>query len=111
MQANEIRYTFRFPDGREEVLDLRFDINTLELHGVDRDDPPEWTRMGHHRCENCPLDEARHSHCPLALSMVEPVRRLSDIVSHQEVSVEVIAGERRLIVETDAQRGISAMTG
>ncbi len=111
MQANEIRYTFCFPDGREEVFDLRFDAETLDLTDIEREDPPDWTRLDHHRCENCPLDEALHSHCPLALSMVEPVRRLTDVVSHQEVTVEVLAGARRLIVDTGAQQGISAMTG
>ncbi len=111
MQASQIRYTFHFPDGREEVFDLRFDAETLELTGALREDPPDWTRLGHYRCENCPLDEALHSHCPLALSMVEPVQRLTDVVSHQEVTVEVLAGARRLLVETAAQQGISAMTG
>lgn len=104
--APEIQYLFRFADGRE----VRFPVR-LEGSAPAAGEAPEWTRLGFHRCSHCPLDETTTPTCPLAQALSGPVTQLSDVLSYDEVEVEVITPERRIINHTSAQNGISAMMG
>jgi hypothetical protein len=107
--AQDIQYIFRFGDGREVAFSVRLDSG--DLPPVAPQAAPEWTRLGFHRCANCTLKEEEHPHCPLARSLVCTVDRLGDVLSYDEVEVEVITPERRILHNTSAQSGISAMMG
>lgn len=109
--ALEIQYIFRFADGRELSFPLRLDATTLDPSVPPTPSPPEWTRLGFHRCPHCPLHEEEHPHCPLARSLVGTVSLLGDVLSYAEVDAEVITPERRIQRHTSAQNGISAMMG
>jgi len=111
MSWPSVKYVFSFVGGRREEFVLRFDAGSFDLVAPPVAQPPEWTRLTAHRCGNCPLDAHTHSHCPLALALAEPVQRLGDVVSYEPVRVEVITEERRMVQDTTAQDGVSALLG
>lgn len=106
----EIQYIFRFADGQESRFPLRLDGERLEP-AVTEESPPDWARIGFHRCANCPLDETIQQWCPLARSLVGTVALLGNVLSYHDVEVEAITPERRIRHTTSAQNGISAMMG
>lgn len=104
--TRQIEYRFCFSDGHETGFLIELE-EPLPLAS----ESPAWTRLGFHRCGHCPLEEAATPHCPLAQALAGPVTRLSDVLSYDEVAVEVITPERRILSHTSAQTGISAMMG
>ena len=111
MQTVTIQYRFRFPDNREEVFDLRFDAETLDLLGDAPDGLPFWTRLDHQQCPNCPLTPETHPHCPTAVHLVRIVSSCRNVLSYEEVHVDVVTPERLVSKDTSAQKGISSLMG
>jgi hypothetical protein len=111
MKTFGIRYRFRFPEGSEERIDLELDRQTLELLGNAPAEPPEWTRLGFHQCPNCPLKVEEHPHCPLALHLVNLVKKFDGLLSHEKVDLEVATEERTVSQRTTMQRAIGSVMG
>ena len=111
MDPIQIRYRFRLAERPEEVVDLALDRETLALVGVDTADAPAWTALGFEQCRNCPLAVEEHPRCPLALALVGIVGLFRDVVSHDEVTLEVETEERTVQQRTSAQRALSSLMG
>jgi hypothetical protein len=111
MNTIEIKYFFHVGDGREEVFELKFNAQSLELLNTPSEDLPAWTRLEFHQCPHCPLKSADHPFCPVAVSLVDVVNRFDRVISYDEVELEVITVERRVSQRTTAQRGISSLLG
>lgn len=107
MESPNIRYRFTFSDGRREEFDLPLEPTPAEPEGP----VPAWAALDFNRCHHCTLDEGIHSHCPLALRLVQTVSRLGDVLSYDKVKVEVFSEERTVNHETTAQTGLSSMMG
>ncbi len=106
----DIRYTFGSRAG-VEVFDTRVDEETAGLQDRDASEGPDWTWLPFHQCPHCPLDAKTHPHCPLALSVVEIVRRFGDVISHDEVDVEVTTPQRRILTHTTSQTALRSLMG
>lgn len=108
-----IPYQYRFihGDGREHHFRVELDGDSLAISQPPPEPLPDWTRLAHHQCPHCPLDPATTTHCPLAVRLVQLNEELSDLVSHEAVTVEVQTPERRVSKDTTAQQGISALMG
>jgi hypothetical protein len=111
MNTFDIRYCFRFPDGRQENYDLKLDAVTLDLLCERPELLPPWTSLDFHRCPNCPLPSQTHPHCPSAAGLVELVTGCSKLPSYDELHVDVITPERTVSKKTSAQRGLSSLMG
>ena len=111
MDPIQIRYRFRFADRPEEVVDLALDRETLALVGADAGDAPEWTALGFEQCRNCPLSVQEHPRCPAAVALVGIVGLFRDVVSHDELLLEVETEERTVQEQTSAQRALSSLMG
>ncbi len=72
---------------------------------------PSWTELEYKKCRHCPLQASQHSHCPLALQMVDLIARCTELISYEEVHVEVTTPERTFKKDTTAQRAISSVMG
>ena len=107
----DIRYTFRLAGGRTEVFDVRLDEQTLEIERGDSPCAGPWTALTFEQCSNCPLDPSTHPECPLALAISCIVRRFDDVISYDEVDLEVEAGERRILAHTTSQRALRSLLG
>lgn len=105
-----ISYHFTLPDKQKECFDLTFDAVTIELVETPVPNPPFWARLSYAQCHHCPLIET-HQYCPVALNLVSVIKRFDRLMSFDQVTVEVISVERRVVQETSAQEGISSLMG
>ena len=107
----EFRYRFFMPQNQIQVFDIRLDEETLEMVSLQRDTYPEWTRLSHYQCPNCPFREEEHPHCPVARNLVEVIDFCKDAVSHEEVDVEILSEERTYKKRTSLQNALSSLIG
>ena len=110
-EERRIVYHFRFDDGRERVFAVRLHPETLAIVDPLVEEPPEWTRLSFHCCENCPLDPALHERCPIAVRVVHLVDAFRTSVSIEQVTVAVETELRTYSCKTSLQRGLSALFG
>ena len=107
----QIHYRFTLPDG--QLREYRFDIDSQSLERVGGGDahPPEWTRLGFQQCPHCPLTADEHPYCPVALGLLDVVVPLGALVSHQQIEVEAITPDRRVVMTVSAQHAVSSVMG
>jgi len=111
METIHFRYIFRFPDDRQEIFDLRLDARTLDLLEDIPDQLPSWTNLDFHQCPNCKLTIQTHPNCPVASHLVNLVTLFKNVVSYDEIRVDIITSERIVYKDTTAQKGISSLMG
>lgn len=111
MGAIVITYNFQMKDRPSEVFVLHLNEHDLELTDNIPERLPEWTKLDFKRCRNCPLDSAKHTHCPVAANIVTLVRRFNHLISYDKMKVEITTRERHITKHTTAQRGISSLMG
>jgi len=106
-----IHYLFQFEDETEHEIKIYLDPLTLQYlpqHPLPGD---EWTRLGHHQCEGCPLDTDHHPHCPLALTIEGLVRTFIEKFSYEAAEITIETNERTYFKETTMQKGLSSILG
>ena len=111
MQEFDIQYRFGLEDGQEEIFHYRLDPVKLEIDAGFGAEPPEWTQLGFHQCDNCPLALAEVERCPAAMNMAELVSRFTELLSHDRATVIVSTCERLVQMETTVQKGICSLMG
>ena len=105
------KYCFRLPGGTEEIFPLELDAQSLELITDILCDPPQWTLLDFHQCPHCPLTPRKSTTCPLMANLANIVSRFDNILSYDEIDLEVIMDMRRVSNRTTAQRGLSSLMG
>jgi hypothetical protein len=111
VKSLNFRYIFRFPDDRQKVIDLHLDAQTLELISDTSKEFPPWTDLDFHQCPNCQLTIQTNPNCPVAVHLVNPVLVFKNVVSYDEIHVDIITPERIVVKDTTAQKGISSLMG
>lgn len=106
-----IEYLFRKTDNSREGFQFELDGVSLELIDNIPDRLPDWTALNFYQCPNCQLNIVDQPHCPLAVNLVNIVSRFEDLISYDEIQVNVITEERCISQHTTAQLGISSMMG
>jgi len=106
-----IRYRFIFPQGREEIIDVQIDKQTMESIPETAGNPPAWCRLDFHQCPNCPLHPDESPYCPLATRLVKLMATYQNVLSYDEVEMEVTTPERVVTKSTTAQRAVSSLMG
>ena len=107
----EISYSFKFGDGRREIIELEIDRQKIEVLNRPDHDLPAWTRLEFEQCPHCPLHSRDVPHCPVAVSLIGVVQRFDGVMSYDQVELEVVTAERRVLQSTSAQKGISSLLG
>lgn len=106
----KIHYRFGRPGAAGQQLTVCIDAATL----VCREPAPvacAWTALAFHQCQNCPLDPATTPLCPLAARLEPVVRPMAEILSYDELAVEVDDGQRTVSAVTSAQAVASSIIG
>lgn len=111
MEYLTYHYCFTLPDQSKEIFDIQVDSKKLLLITEIPDNPPPWTRLDYQQCPNCPLDKEKTLNCPVAINLIQIVERFKGIQSHDQIHVEITAGNRHIAQETSAQQGISSLMG
>lgn len=105
-----IRYTFRFDNGTQQVFEARLNSKTLLAETVPGP-APDWARLEHSRCKECPLDPAGHPYCPVAVNVAGIVSAFQNVVSLTMADVTVEMPERTISKRTAVQHGLSSLMG
>jgi len=111
MENITIDYCFTLADGSKREFNIELAGENLGLIQNLPTPLPEWTALDFHQCPNCPLEKKRSPHCPLAVSLVEIVNRFNDILSFEQVHLDVKTKERIVSQDMSAQRGLSSLMG
>ncbi len=111
MDVINIRYCFDLDRKRSEIFDLELDAKTLEFINRPQQDLPDWTRLEVHQCSHCPFTNDTTSHCPVAVCLSQVIGRFANVISHDQINLEVITDERTVTQQTTAQKGISSLIG
>lgn len=111
METFDVHYRFNLGDGGLEVFDLTFRPSDMELLDPAPETVPPWARLEFHQCPHCPLTAEEQPVCPLALRLVEVIRRFDRIMSYDAIRLDVATAERFISQDTTAQRGISSLLG
>jgi hypothetical protein len=106
-----ISYRFIFPNNREELIEVKIDKQTMESLPEDSGTPPDWCQLEFHQCPNCPLRAIPQPYCPLALRLVKLISACQNVLSYDEVKMEVTTPERMVTKNTTAQRAVSSLMG
>ena len=72
----------------------------------DAEEFSNWTKLSNHQCPNCPLKEP-HSWCPAAVAIALTVAATSSWQSTENVTLEIISGNRRITETTTASEALS----
>ena len=107
----DIRYVIRLDAEREEVFDVRLDEHTLEIDCPACSEAPAWTALEFEQCPNCPLDPATDPQCPLAVAIAGIVQRFDDVISYDEVDLDVELEDRHVSARTTSQRALRSLLG
>ena len=111
MDIISVQYKFKLDKDRSEIIDLRLDPLTLELVNLSKSNLPFWSRLDFHQCPHCRLDPETSPDCPVAVTLVDVVKRFENVLSYDEMDLEVTMAARHVIQHTTAQRGISSLLG
>ena len=106
-----IEYRFNLTQELEEVFRLSLDPETLVPIGNLPDELSPWTRLDFFQCPNCPLTVNDCAHCPAAAHLVSLVQRFSQVLSYEDVRVDVVTKERQISQRMAAQRGVGSLMG
>lgn len=109
MGSVSISYRIKLSVDVTEVFDFELDDKTFDLISSEIVDPPKWTRLDFSQCSHCPLNIEEHPYCPLALQLYDVVNRFHDTTSIDEVEMEVITEDRKVIQTTAIQHAIASM--
>ncbi|MGA1825474.1 MAG: DUF6901 family protein [bacterium] len=111
MKTITIQYCFQLSEKKKEFFSLVLDAQDFEIINKSTDELPDWTNLDFHQCPICPFTVDDRLHCPLALNIVDIVRRCNTIISYDEIYVKITTKERSICQRTSAQRGLSSLIG
>ncbi|MBI2345625.1 MAG: hypothetical protein HYV03_01775 [Deltaproteobacteria bacterium] len=111
MEPLRYQYQFRSADGASKQFVVILDPETLAYIPMTKPPYPEWTKLAHSSCPNCPLNRRRHAHCPAAVSAIDLVEAFKGAVSYEEAEVIVTAPEREYRKRTSLQKGLAGLLG
>jgi len=103
-------YTFLIDEGLKSFK-LKLDRKTIALVQEEPKDIPAWTSLSCCKCENCPLSEETHTHCPIAYNIVDLVDFLGHAFSYEEVDVRISTDERNYVKHTTMSEALSSLLG
>jgi hypothetical protein len=106
-----IAYKFSLHSGVHRLFTVRLSQPALQLIAPLGAKLPDWTRLEHHQCPNCPLDRQTHPHCPIAANLVDVIDSFKDSISIEEVEITVTHESRVYQKQTTVQHGISSLMG
>ena len=104
-------YKFILGEGQEKKFEVELEKKTLNLLQEKTSNLPDWTKLAHFKCANCPLDESKHRHCPVAVNMINLIDFFNDLASCEEVDVVVETQDRKYSKRTDVQSSVSSLIG
>ncbi len=105
----KIDYAFKLDDGQWHEFEV--DTERVQPELPVGTTTPFWTKLNFHKCTNCPLSESEHQHCPAAVDAQMITEAFRNMLSTQEVTVEVRTPDRTYVKRTDSQTALRGLFG
>lgn len=102
-----VTYTFKLQDSRS----IEFRVSDQPAPMSAAKTLPQWTRLDHCQCSNCPLRKAEHGHCPAAVAILPVVEAFKDEDAYQRVAVTVQDERRSYHKETALEEALRSLLG
>lgn len=106
-----IEYRFSLKSGVEKLFHVRLRKPALQLIPAPNARLPEWTRLVHHQCPNCPLKPETDPHCPIAANLVDVIDSFKNSISVEEADITITHESRVYHKQTAVQYGVSSLMG
>jgi hypothetical protein len=106
----ELRYTLRPDKGPAKTCTVVIDEKTW-LTPEPPGPAPEWTRLEHQQCQDCPLKKETSPGCPVAVRIAPLVEQFKDSLSYEEADVTVESAGRAYTKRVPMQIGVSGLFG
>jgi hypothetical protein len=106
-----IEYRFHFAVGDDKVFVVHLHKPGLRLVLKPSSPLPDWTRLEHCQCANCPLRSADSPHCPAATGLAELITAFRDCLSTEPAEITVAVDAREYRKRASVQYGVSALMG
>jgi hypothetical protein len=111
MAPLQILYRFNIDGGACSTFRISLDPVTLALQTPRHRDLPDWTRLEHHQCPDCPLHDTGGTTCPMAEALVDLQDFAGHLDSYSPLTVSVTTPEREIHTAVPAQRAVSSLMG
>lgn len=104
-------YDFELADGTNHSFTVTLAFPSMQIVDAPPAEPAPWTALAHHQCSHCPLNEAEHPHCPVALRLQNVIATFKACNSLEAGYVTVHTANRRYSKIVPVTRGLSALMG
>ncbi len=102
-----VTYRFELQDARQ----VEFRVTDQPVPVKAGQSLPQWTRLAHCQCSNCPLKKTEHAHCPASVAMLPVVDAFKDEDAYQRVSVTVVDERRSYHKDTALEEALRSLLG
>lgn len=106
-----ICYKFRFDANNAQDFVIHLNGETLDIIEEPKDTYPEWAKLDHQKCTNCPLNSEEHEFCPIAKKLVGTVDFFCKPLEFSEVDLRVETPERVISKKTDLKSAAVSLIG
>lgn len=106
-----IEYRCLLPPGQSVRFSIALDPVSFDLLTLPQEPLPDWCRLEFHQCPHCPLLATQIPFCPAAANLAGLVGCCGDLISHEQLVVEVVTPERNIRGSISAQKGLSSLMG
>lgn len=108
--TQSVTYKFYAANQKMVQMDLHFHDKTYQIQ-LDKDLPtPQWAKLEHHKCRNCPLSEDIEW-CPTALALAQYLPHFKNKFSYEKTVIEVDTPMRSIVTKSTFQNGIASLFG
>lgn len=113
MSEDILHFTYRLSAEDYDSTDFLIEVDKQSLTLISAAPPPYpfWTELTYQQCRNCPLNPEQVPHCPVAINLVSLLDLCGHLVSHKQMTVEVITDRRTIRADTTAQHIASSILG
>ncbi len=103
-----IEYHFCFDDG----VELRYVVDPDRATSSKTvREGPSWAKLGHQKCQHCPLNDHEQPFCPPALDLQQLARDFQNMPAHRKVLVRVMTPEREYVKRVMLEEGVRSLMG
>lgn len=111
MGSFQIEYNYSWKNNCRASFRLEFDDQSMSLIGCSSSDLPEWAELDYYKCMNCTLDSETVRYCPASVSFIPVISAFRDVSPLDDMDVEVVFAERKIILKAKAQKVIGSIIG
>ncbi|MCG8571855.1 MAG: hypothetical protein MJB14_17100 [Spirochaetes bacterium] len=106
-----IEYIFDLKNRDSLSFTVLLDKNNITAIPPENSQDCEWTRLGFHQCEICPLETENVANCPIAYNISGLAEKFNEIYSTETAKITVNVEERTYLKNDSVQQGLRSILG